>query len=213
MDMEQENVPASEAGVPARTLPASLIDTLRHDLYRYRARADFRTFLKAYFRTHPFRFTFWLRAGAHLRSRPGPLAKLGYFFCRFWREHYTIKYGYQILEGTEIGSGLYLGHVGAVVINIQARIGRNVNIAVGSTIGQTNRGKRQGAPTIGDRVWIGTNAVIVGRVTIGDGALIAPGAYVNFDVPPNSVVVGNPGKIVSDSGTAGYVENILNDSV
>jgi serine O-acetyltransferase len=193
--------------------PAAFWETIRSDLYRYHARVDARTFLKSYLRTYPFRFTFWLRAAMHFRSRPGLLAKFAYYFCRFRREHYTIKYGYQILEGTQIGPGLYLGHLGALVINHQARIGRNVNIAVGTTIGQTNRGKRQGAPTIGDRVWIGTNAVIVGRVTIGAGSLIGPGAYVNFDVPPNSVLIGNPAQIVADTGTAGYVENILDSSI
>jgi serine O-acetyltransferase len=56
---------------------------------------------------------------------------------------------------------------------------------------------------------VGANAIIVGKVTIGDDALIAPGAYVNFDVPEKSIVIGNPGKIVSTSGSAGYINNTL----
>ncbi len=197
------------AALPANPLPASFRQTLRHDLYRYHARVGLAAFLKAYIRQHPFRFTFWLRASGHLRLRRDPLSKLVYVFCRLRREHYSLKYGYQIYEETQVGPGLYLGHVGAIVVNPAATIGRNVNIAIGVTIGQTNRGKLAGVPTLGDRVWVGTNAVIVGRVTIGDGALIAPNAYVNFDVPPNGVVLGNPGKIVSETGSAGYVENIL----
>ena len=185
----------------------SFRNTVRHDLYRYYGRTDARTFLKAYFRRHAFRFTFWLRAAAHTRSR----SKAAYVLCRLLLEHYSIKYGYQIPDETQVGPGLYLGHVGSVVVNPEARIGRNVNIAIGVTIGQTNRGRRAGVPTVGDRVWIGTNAVIVGRITIGEGALIAPGAYVNFDVPANAVVLGNPGKIVSQDGSAGYIENTLDD--
>jgi serine O-acetyltransferase len=67
-----------------------------------------------------------------------------------------------------------------------------------------------GTPIIGNNVWIGTNAIIVGRIKIGDNSLIGPGAYVNFDIPDKSVVIGNPGKIVSNQGSDGYIENPFN---
>ncbi len=50
---------------------------------------------------------------------------------------------------------------------------------------------------------------MVGKVTISREALIAPGAYVNFDVPSRAVVLGNPGKIVADTGSDGYVNNTM----
>lgn len=129
-------------------------------------------------------------------------------FWKFVLRHYQIKYGYQIYPETQIGEGFYLGHWGALVINPKAKIGKNCNIAQGVTIGQQNRGKSQGFPTIQDEVWIGTNAVIVGGITIGSNTLIAPNSYVNFDVPPNSVVMGNPGKIYpKDNATEGYINN------
>ena len=55
---------------------------------------------------------------------------------------------------------------------------------------------------------MGANATIVGKITIGRAALIAPGAYVNFDVPSRAVVLGNPGRIVSNSGSEGYVNHL-----
>lgn len=129
----------------------------------------------------------------------------------FWKiilRHYQIKYGFQIYPETEIGEGLYLGHWGALVINPKAKIGRNCNIAQGVTIGQQNRGKNEGYPVIGDEVWIGPNAVIVGSISIGNNVLIAPNAYVNFDVPSDSMVMGNPGKIYPNTeATAGYINN------
>ncbi|MEN4759398.1 MULTISPECIES: serine acetyltransferase [unclassified Chryseobacterium] len=129
-------------------------------------------------------------------------------FWKFVLRHYQIKYGYQIYPETEIGEGLYLGHWGALVINPKAKVGKNCNIAQGVTIGQQNRGKSQGFPTIEDEVWIGTNAVIVGGITIGRNTLIAPNSYVNFDVPADSVVMGNPGKIYPKSNaTEGYINN------
>ncbi|NML58042.1 serine O-acetyltransferase [Chryseobacterium cheonjiense] len=127
----------------------------------------------------------------------------------FWRlvlRHYQIKYGFQIYPETQIGEGFYLGHWGSLVINPETVIGKNCNIAQGVTIGQQNRGKNEGSPVIGNEVWIGTNAVIVGAVTIGDNVLIVPNSYVNFDVPSNSVVLGNPAKIIpTENATEGYI--------
>jgi serine O-acetyltransferase len=127
---------------------------------------------------------------------------------KFILRHYQIKYGFQIYPETKIGEGFYLGHWGSLVINPNAVIGKNCNIAQGVTIGQQNRGKNTGFPTIGDEVWIGTNAVIVGGITIGNNVLIAPNSYVNFDVPENSIVMGNPGKIYeAENATEGYINN------
>lgn len=129
-------------------------------------------------------------------------------FWKFVLRHYQIKYGFQIYPETQIGAGLYLGHWGALVINPKAKIGKNCNIAQGVTIGQQNRGKNEGYPVIGDEVWIGPNVVIVGNVSIGNNVLIAPNAYVNFDVPENSMVMGNPGKIYpAENATGGYINN------
>ncbi|MEY8758552.1 serine acetyltransferase [Chryseobacterium tongliaoense] len=129
-------------------------------------------------------------------------------FWRFVLRHHQIKYGFQIYPETEIGEGFYLGHWGSLVINPNAKIGINCNIAQGVTIGQQNRGKNEGFPKIGNEVWIGPNAVIVGGITIGDNVLIGPNSYVNFDVPSNSVVIGNPGKIYStENATEGYINN------
>lgn len=130
-------------------------------------------------------------------------------FC--WKmvlRHFQIKYGFQIYPETQIGEGFYLGHWGAVVINPHAKIGKNCNIAQGVTIAQANRGKKQGVPEIGNEVWIGPNAVVVGNIKIGDNVLIAPNAYVNFDVPSNSLVIGNPAKITPfQNATEGYINN------
>lgn len=129
----------------------------------------------------------------------------------FWKlvlRRYQIRYGFQIYPETEIGEGFYLGHWGSLVINPKVKIGRNCNIAQGVTIGQQNRGKNAGFPVIGNQVWIGTNAVIVGGITVGDNVLIAPNAYVNFNVPGDSVVMGNPAKIYpNEEATEGYINN------
>lgn len=120
--------------------------------------------------------------------------------------HYTKLTQIQIGITTEIGEGFFIGHCGRIIINSRAKLGKNVNIATGVTIGTENRGKRKGCPTISDNVWIGTNAVIVGRITIGTDVLIAPNSYVNFDVPPHSIVIGNPARIIScENATESYI--------
>lgn len=113
----------------------------------------------------------------------------------------------------KIGGGLYLGHATCITINPHAVIGHNCNIHKGVTIGRENRGKRMGTPTIGDNVWIGINAVIVGAVKIGNDVMIAPNAFVNFDVPDHSIVIGNPGVIKhQQNATEGYINNSVDFS-
>ena len=63
-------------------------------------------------------------------------------------------------------------------------------------------------PTIGNNVWIGINATIVGKINIGNDVLIAPNSYINCDVPDHSIVIGNPCKIIrKDDATEFYIEN------
>ncbi len=92
----------------------------------------------------------------------------------------------------KIGPGLYIGHPYGITINSRVVMGANCNIHKGVTIGQENRGPRKGTPVIGNQVWVGIHATIVGGVTIGDDVLIAPNTYVNRDIPAHSVVFGNP---------------------
>ena len=66
----------------------------------------------------------------------------------------------------------------------------------------------KGSPTIGNNVWIGVNAAIVGRITIGEDVLIAPNSYVNIDVPSHSIVFGNPCIIKHrKKATEGYINH------
>lgn len=114
----------------------------------------------------------------------------------------------ELSSHTRIGGGLYLGHASSITINPECVIGHNVNIHKGVTLGRENRGQRKGCPVIGNNVWIGVNATVVGRISIGDDVLIAPNAYVNKDIPPHSIVYGNPAIIKERAlATDGYVEN------
>lgn len=133
---------------------------------------------------------------------------LVFAFYRAIYEKYKIKYMMDIPAKVKIGKGLRIEHIGGIVINPNATLGENITLLNGVLIGAQNRGEKEGYPVIGDNVWIGTNAVIVGKIDIGNDVLIAPGAYVNFDVPSHSIVIGNPGKIIQrENATAGYIVN------
>ena len=119
-------------------------------------------------------------------------------------------YKCEISTSSRIGAGLYIGHPYCITINPAVTIGRNCNIHKGVTIGQENRGRRKGVPVIGDKVWMGVNSTIVGKITVGDDVLIAPNTYVNCDIPSHSVVFGNPCIIKPrENATEGYINNTI----
>ena len=136
--------------------------------------------------------------------------KVCLYFCSKSLERKSRKYHFQIPYETKIDKGFYIAHFGRIIIHPKAVIGNNVNVSTGVVIGTQFRGSRKGSPHIGNYVWIGANAVIVGKINIGNNVLIAPGAYVNFDVPDNSIVIGNPGLIRQSPGaTLGYINNTI----
>ena len=171
-------------------------EIIKKDLYRHYGKKE--SFVQRLFRKPEIKYTVALRR-AHNSKNP-----LRHFRLRYLSH----KTGIQIPARTQIGEGFYVGHFGRVVINPDCVIGKNVNIAAGATLGKENRGARKGSPKIGDSVWIGTNAVVVGNITVGNDVLIAPLAYVNFNVPDHSIVIGNPAKIVKrENATESYIEN------
>ena len=112
-----------------------------------------------------------------------------------------------------IGKYLYLGHPYGITVNPDAVLGNCVSLHKGVTIGQENRGKREGCPVLGNCVWVGVNATIVGKINIGDDVLIAPNAYVNCDVPSHSIVIGNPCHIIPrEYATRGYFRYVNVDN-
>lgn len=134
-----------------------------------------------------------------------------YFFSLFCTYYYK-KYGIELKGNIHIGKGLVIGHWGRIVINGDAIIGDQLMITHNVTIGRDIRGKRKGAPKIGNRVAIRTNSTVTGNITIGDDVLIAPNTFVNFDVPSHSIVIGNPAKIISrENATEGHVGKLPNE--
>ena len=166
----------------------------KDDLYRYTGEKSIESLIFQLLSNHEYRLVFFLRK-----------AKNNMFFKAIYR-YCSRKYGIDISPNTIIGPGFYMGHAYAITINSHAKLGKNINIHKGATIGRTNRGKYKGSPIIGNNVFIGINSTIVGGINIGDNVLIAPNSYVNFDVPSNSIVIGNPASIhTNQNATEDYV--------
>lgn len=177
--------------------------TFKKDLYRYYGESG-EPLLKKIFRPLEIKYTYVFRKANMSEFLPLKI----FYMLRLM--HLSHKTQIQIPARTSIGEGLYIGHLGRVIIHPDAKLGKNINIATGVTIGMENRGKRKGVPVIGDNCWIGTNAVIVGNVKIGTDVLVAPLTYVNFDVPDHSVVIGNPGRIIpKENATEDYICNCV----
>jgi len=175
-------------------------EVIKADLYRYGGL----TKLSKGKKIEGFRYMYYLRKASQYKK----MSILGIYYRLIIRK-LSYKFGFQIPVTTSIGEGFYIGHFGTIVINGNAKIGKYCNIAHSTTIGQANRGKLKGYPTIGDKVWIGTGSVIVGNIKIGNNVLIAPNSFVNIDVPDNSLVIGNPAKVINkENPTEGYINYI-----
>ena len=121
--------------------------------------------------------------------------------------YYSRKNLVEISHATDIGKGLYLGHAMGIVISPPARLGNNCNISQFVTIGVKNRGGYKGHPIIGNDVYIGPGAIIIGSVHVGNDVAIGGNCVVTRDVPDHAVMVGVPARIVSYDGSESYVNN------
>lgn len=207
--VEEEDLP--ETGKPhLRGCPVSfakLRALLAADLYRYAGRTGTGAFLKHYAFTPGYKYTVLMRTCGWLKLKPlkgfglYPVAKLLLLRARY-------KYGFAIPEYMEAGPGLFLNRFGGFYFHGDAVLGSNVNVTHGVVLGYMNRGSRSGAPVIGDRVFLGSGAKVIGGIQIGAEAAIGANAVVTKDVPPRGVAGGIPAKLLSDQGSDGYINRL-----
>lgn len=181
---------------------------LRQDLYRYGGASGARAALKHFVFTPGFKFTCWMRMTGYLKRHPVgkktlyPVFKLIKLRCQY-------KFGITISEDSVIGGGFFINRFGGVYFHKDVIIGRNVNVTHGVVLGQVNGGSRKGSPTIHDRVFLGSGAKIVGRVSIGNDAAVGANALVASDVPPMGVVAAPQATLISHRGSGNYVNHLV----
>lgn len=107
--------------------------------------------------------------------------------------------GVEIAPGAEIGPGLRIAHGVGIVVGESARIGRNALLLHGVTIGSPHTARRDEMPVIGDDVFIGAGAALIGAISVGDGAIIGVHALVTRDVPAGGRALCETSTSIRDS--------------
>ena len=144
---------------------------------------------------YPGLHAIWFHRLAHWLYKRGlrTLPRLISHFSRFLT-------GIEIHPGAEIGEGFFIDHGMGVVIGETTEIGKNVTLYQGVTLGGTGKEKGKRHPTIRDNVVVSSDATILGPIEIGENSRVGAGAVVINPVPPNSTVVGVPGRVIKKDG-------------
>ncbi len=119
-----------------------------------------------------------------------------YFLARWISQRAVRKTGIEIHPGAQIGEGFFIDHGNGVIIGETTVIGNNVTLYQGVTLGGTGKEHGKRHPTVEDNVMISAGAKVLGSFTIGANSKIGAGSVVLSEVPPNSTVVGVPGRVV-----------------
>jgi serine O-acetyltransferase len=141
-----------------------------------------------------FKAILWYRVAHRL------FLKKHYFLARMISQKTARKTGIEIHPGAKIGKGLFIDHGHGVVIGETAVLGNNVTLYQGVTLGGTGKEQGKRHPTLGDNVMVSAGAKVLGSFTVGSNSKIGAGSVVVSEVPPNSTVVGVPGRVVKRNG-------------
>jgi serine O-acetyltransferase len=186
---------------------SALVDLLSKDLYRYSGKVTWKEFFKHFIITPGYKYTVWMRLCGFLKVQRWSRRTL-YYLVKYILVRCRYKYGITIPEYTVIGPGFFINRFGGIYVNGDVVMGSNVNLTHGVVLGQMNRGPRAGSPVIGDRVFIGSGAKILGNIRVGSDAAIGANAVVTKDVPDGAAVGGIPAKVLSMEGSSGYVNRV-----
>ena len=184
--------------MPGRTLAGALTgaaETLKRDIAVARERDPAARSAAEILLCYPGLHAVWAHRLAHRLYKRGLRLP-----SRLVSQAARLVTGVEIHPGAEIGPGFFIDHGMGVVIGETTEIGEDVTIYQGVTLGGTGKDTGKRHPTVHDGVIVGTGARVLGPVDIGEGAKIGAGSIVIKDVPPNSTVVGNPGRPVVVDG-------------
>ncbi len=131
------------------------------------------------------------------------VAKLPYKIAALFTEWAT---GVYISPDATIGPGLYVGHWGCIRVSREVKMGVNCNLSPMVIIGFGARAGKTGVPSLGDRVYVAAGAKVIGPIQVGNDVAIGANAVVCKDVPDHVTVGGVPAEILSQKGSAPYLQ-------
>lgn len=175
------------------------IECLKADIYRLTGDTSWKSIIKQLIKNICFRPVFTLRMCQHFDSKN---SKIILAIFRLMHRKNCDKAGLLMSWKCDIGPGFSLTHTFGSGICELAKIGTNVTLLHGTSIAQKDDINEDGtrtscAATIGNNVWLGPNSTIVGNVNIGKSSIVGANTLVTKDVPAESIVVGNPQKVLS----------------
>jgi serine O-acetyltransferase len=174
-----------------------VLDNLRADAARLRAGRGRLYWLEALLLDNGFQAVVCYRLARWFKVRRIPFfgpatARFGLFLT-----------GADLSPGAEIGPGLRISHGVGLVVGGCVKIGAGALLLHGVTLGAPSEERWREMPTLGDRVFVGAGAAVLGAVTVGDGAVIAAGAVVTRDVPAGATVVSTARAEILPSAAGG----------
>ena len=176
------------------------LKALKADTYRQFGEFNWWLLVKGTVMRRTFRSIVTMRLCQNIALTKGAI-KATLPLCKLLHHLAAHRAGIDLPWNTKVEGGLALTHGWGCVVSSGAKIGKNVTLFHGVTLGRRDRISRDGQrlieyPELEDEVWVGPNSIIVGGITIGKGSRIAGGAFVIEDIPPYSIVSGNPAVIL-----------------
>ncbi len=184
------------------------IECLKADVYRLTKDTSWKSIIKQLIKNKCFRPIFTLRMCQHFDSKNN---KLMLTIFRIIHRNSCDKAGLLMSWKCDIGPGFSLTHTFGSGITELAKLGSNITLLHGTSIAQKDSIAEDGSrtshgATIEDNVWLGTNSTIIGNITVGKSSIVGANTLVTKDVPKESIVVGNPQKILTKKA----IEDVYN---
>ncbi|QAA34734.1 serine O-acetyltransferase [Clostridium manihotivorum] len=182
-------------------------DFIKADLYRYCGNTRIKDFIKQYLTAEGFRFSVWLRICCFAKKKIYTKYTIFPVALVFFK-HYKYKYGYDISYNADIGPGLLIFHISNIVL-APKKVGKNMTISQGCTVGMVIKDGIKEFPIIGDNVYMAPGSKIIGGITVGNNVAVGTNCVLNKSVADDAVVVGIPGRVISYKGAKEYVNNSI----
>lgn len=182
-------------------------ELVTRDFYRYYCRTTNYIWLYGLILGKPqFKLVFMYRLSQYTKGKP----RLSKMVVTLIRKIQYRNNKVSLPREAKIGPGLCIFHPVNIRISGDCKIGLNFTVAHNVTLGWVNHGAKRGVPEIGNNVYIGPGALVLGKIKIGDNVLIAGNSFVTHDIPSNSLVYGNPCIVKPcENATEGYILNTL----
>ncbi|CDF80024.1 hexapeptide transferase [Formosa agariphila KMM 3901] len=183
-----------------------MLKAFKKDLNKYKAYSDSNTLVLLFTQQGLWAlFVYRVSNSIYVSKTPLFIKRILLIFCLISQKGIEVLTGISLPYSATIGERFYIGHFGGIIVNANVIIGNNCNISQGVTIGVSGKDKNRGVPIIGNNVYIGANAVVVGKITVGDDAVIGANSLVTKDVLKCTTVLGVPAVKINDNDSNGYI--------